>query len=101
MQSISTIEKSRTKEFVIAVILFICAILVGIDALMYAPVYLMSGIFSSINRQSYLLLMQRIVIGLFAIWIIYLINQIYFGFSLYEYYQHNIEFNRIIKILQY
>ena len=97
MQSISTIEKSGTKEFVIAVILFICAILVRIDALMYAPVYLMSGIFSSINRQSYLLLMQRIVIGLFAMWIIYLINQIYFGFSLYEYYQHNIEFNRYYK----
>ena len=96
-QSISTIEKSGTKEFVIAVILFICAILVRIDALMYTPVYLMSGVFSSINRQSYLLLMQRVMIGLFAMWIIYLINQIYFGYSLYEYYQHNIEFNRYYK----
>lgn len=96
-QSISTIEKSKTKEFVIAVILFGCAVLVRIDALMYVPVYLVSGIFSSINRQSYLLLMQRIVIGLFAMWIIYLINQIYFGYSLYEFYQHNIEFNRYYK----
>jgi len=96
-QSISTIEKSRTKEFVIAVILFSCAVLVRIDALMYAPVYLMSGVFSSINRQSYVLLIQRIVIGLFSMWIIFLINQIYFDYSLYEFYQHNIEFNSYYK----
>jgi hypothetical protein len=93
MESIATIDKNRTTEYVISVSLFVCAVLVRIDVLIYAPAYLVAIIFSSINRQSYLFILQRILTGLFILIALYMANQIYFGYNIYEFYQHNIEFN--------
>ena len=94
MQSIATVEDSKAKEYVVSVTLFICAALVRIDALMYAPIFMIAVIFSSINRQSYLFFLQRMIVGLSVLTILYMINKMYFGYSLSDFYLHNIEFHR-------
>jgi len=97
MESIATIEKNRTTEYVVSISLFICAILVRIDALIYVPVYIIAIVFSSINRRSYIFFLQRIIIGIAIATVLYAAIQIYFGYSFFEYYQGNIEFNSYYK----
>lgn len=93
LQSIATIENIRRDKYLISVSFFICAILVRIDALMYAPIFLIAIVMSSINRKSLKLFFERIIQGLAAFIVLYSLNQIYFGYSIFDFYIHNVEFN--------
>ena len=94
IESISTNENSGIKEYVISVVLFGCAVLVRIDVLIYAPAYLVAIIFSAINVNNIFIVIKRSTIGVLILLALYMANQLYFGYSLLEYFKHNVEFNK-------
>lgn len=97
IESIKTREPNSTKKYIIAVALFTCAVLVRIEVLIYVPIYLFANVFSTINKRSYLLLLERILLSIVVFTVLFTITKIYFGYSFSEYYEHNIEFHLYYK----